>query len=78
MKFSKSSKRYIEFKHINDQEPLRIPMTRSFIDSAIRKIGIRRPVFIDHDCDCHYAPNTGSTSDYPWTPTEYAKNTDCH
>ena len=74
MNKSKSAKRYIEFKHINDQEPLRVPMTRSSVSASAQKIKPRQPVFVDHDCECNQAPNSGSTQDYPWPPTEYVKN----
>ena len=73
MKISQSSKRYIEFKHINDQLPIRIPMTRANIGASAAKVKTGEYVYDADDCNCVKAPNCGSTQDYPWTPVEFEK-----
>ena len=74
MKISKSSKRYIEFKHINDQLPTRIPMTRAFVGASALKIKPGEYTHIvGNDCNCEKAPNCGSTKEFPWAPVEFRK-----
>lgn len=73
MKISRSSKRYIEFKHINDQLPTRIPITRANIGASASKIKAGEYVYDPDQCNCEKAPNCGSTPDYPWTPVEFEK-----
>lgn len=75
MKISRSSKRYIEFKHINYQIPCRIPMTQANIGASAIKIKAGEYVYDPDDCNCEKAPNCGSTPDYPWAPVEFEKST---